>query len=65
MWTFTLYEHTDTPDLLQSFSLLNLTVILSVCFKIVLDKLLSASRLSIKGYFAVSIGEHIKRIFYI
>lgn len=64
-WTFTLHEHTDIPGLLQSFNLLNLTVVPSVYLKVVLDKLLNATRLSINGYFAVSIVEHIKRIFYI
>lgn len=47
MWTFTLHEHTDTHGLLESFSLLNLTVAPSVYLKGVLDKLLNATRLNI------------------
>lgn len=65
MWTFTLHEHTYTPGLLQSFSLLHLKVVPSVYLKVVLDMLLNASRLSMNGYFAVSIVEHRNRLFYI
>lgn len=65
MWTFTLQEHTDAPVLLQSFNLLNLTVVPSVYLKAVLDKLLNETRMSVNGYFAVSSVEHTKRIFYI
>lgn len=67
MWTFTLHEHTDTHGLLESFSLLNLTVAPSVYLKGVLDKLLNATRLNRYKWILCSIhcGTHKESILHL